>query len=241
MIDTTAQTVKAALAAHQNPEKARHMQRFFKTGPGQYGEGDLFWGIATPTLRAVARQHAGLPLPEIHTLLQSPIHEQRATALIILTHRYRKAKDAAARDEIAAFYLAHTPHINNWDLVDISCPLILGTHLLTRDRSILHRLIESPDLWEQRIALISTLTFIRNNQPEETFLLVEKILSHPHDLIHKAAGWMLRETGKLNRPLLLAFLDRHHAAMPRTMLRYAIEHLPPNQRAHYMEKRNSPH
>jgi len=215
--------------------KAEHAKRFFKTGPGQYGEGDQFLGIRVPDTRSFLLATDALSEAELVELLQSHWHEERLLALLALVRRFSRAKrDEAAQARIVGLYLSQTAHINNWDLVDSSAPQILGTWILNRDRAVLYRLAASTDLWEQRISIVATHALIRAMDYTETLLLSEKFLSHPHDLMHKACGWMLREVGKKDRPALLGFLDQHAKAMPRTMLRYAIEHLPPGQRHHYM-------
>ena len=218
-----------------DPVKAQLAQRFFKTGPGQYGEGDQFLGIRVPETRAFLQRTDLLSEAEVLELLQSPWHEERLLALLALVRRFTKAKrDEAAQARIVEVYLSHTAHINNWDLVDSSAPQIVGTWLLKRDRTVLHRLAASAHLWEQRISIVATQTLIRAKDFTETLKLCERFLNHPHDLMHKACGWMLREMGKKDRPTLLSFLDKHAKVMPRTMLRYAIEHLPEEQRQHYL-------
>lgn len=211
------------------------MQGFFKTGPGQYGEGDRFLGSRVPDLRKVAREFASLSMTEIQSLLASPWHEERLLALVILVRQYAKGEERE-RNAIYALYLRSTGRINNWDLVDVSAPQIVGLHLLTRDRRPLYRLVKSRSVWERRIAIIATQQFIRGGEFEDTLALAEALLDDEHDLIHKAAGWMLREVGKRDRRALEAFLDRHAATMPRTMLRYAIERLPPARRRRYLRR-----
>ena len=218
-----------------DPVKAQLAQRFFKTGPGQYGEGDQFLGIRVPETRSFLQRTDLLSEAEVLSLLQSPWHEERLLALLALVRRFSRAKryeEAQAR--IVALYLSHTAFINNWDLVDSTAPHILGAWLLNRDRAVLNHLATSSDLWEQRISIVATQALIRAKDFSETLKLCEKFLSHTHDLINKACGWMLREVGKKDRPTLLSFLDTHAEAMPRTMLRYAIEHLPEAQRDHYL-------
>ncbi len=217
------------LAALADSARAESLAWFFKTGPGQYGEGDHFLGIRVPLQRQVAMRYRALPIAEIERLLASPIHEHRFTALEILVDRYDRSPHDG-RQQIFDFYLAHTSHINNWDLVDASAPYIVGEHLKTRTRAVLYDLARSQLLWERRIAIVSTLAFIKIGEIEDTFRLAAILLADKHDLMHKAVGWALRETGKVSRPSLLAFLEKHHAAIPRTALRYAIEHFPPAQR-----------
>lgn len=211
-------------------------QRFFKTGPGEYGEGDRFLGLKVPQVRAELAQTDGLAEADVLDLLHSEWHEERLLALLVLVRRFRRAKkDAATQQRIVSLYLANTQLINNWDLVDSSAPHILGAWLLGRDRSVLASLAASTSLWEQRIAVLATHTFIRAGDFADTLRLSARFLSHPHDLMHKACGWMLREVGKRDVTQLLGFLDSHAEQMPRTMLRYAIEKLPEKTRKAYLE------
>lgn len=230
----TASNIKQQLLAFGNPLKAEHAKYFFKTGKGQYGEGDQFMGCTVPETRGVARKFLQTPFGELEKLLNDDLHECRLCALVILVAQFQKADDLARR-EIVDFYLAHTHRINNWDLVDLSCYHIIGAWLKGQeDRSLLYRLAESDQLWEQRIAIVSTMAFIRNNDFSDTLNLCELFLIHKHDLMHKACGWMLREAGKRDEAVLTGFLDNHHPKMPRTMLRYAIERLSTEQKNHYM-------
>jgi 3-methyladenine DNA glycosylase AlkD len=229
MSTTTAQPAKVdfaqaheALLALANPEKARFLAGYFKTGKGQYGEGDQFLGIVVPKVRTLAKRLTQLPLPDCRKLLASPYNEARLLALLVLVQRYAKG-DAATQDAVFALFLKHRHRVNTWNLVDSAAPFIVGPHLLQRDRALLYELLASNSLWDRRIAILSTFAFIRNNDFNDTLQLVEKSLSDPQDLMHKACGWMLREVGKRNAAVLEAFLSRHHGAMPRTMLRYAIE------------------
>ena len=217
------------LAALGSPARAAGAARFFKSGVGEYGEGDKFIGIPVPALRNAALRYRTLPLPDLALLLASDIHEHRLAALEILVAQYESAAESA-RKNIVQFYLANTHGINNWDLVDASAPYILGEHLKTRSRRVLVRLVKSKSIWERRIAIVATLMLIRHGETADTFLIAEKLLADPHDLIHKAVGWALREAGKVSQPDLLAFLQRHYASMPRTTLRYAIERFPPQLR-----------
>ena len=210
-------------------EKACVLRRFFKTGKGDYGEGDVFLGVVVPAARKVAKAYRELPLDELLTFLKSPYHEVRLCALLIMVEQYRRG-DARNRRTIFQAYRKHTRHINNWDLVDLSAPGIVGEHALRIAPGCLDGFANRASLWDKRIAIVATLTLIRNGQFAETLRLAEKFLSHPHDLMHKAAGWMLREVGKRDRPTLTAFLTRHRLDMPRTMLRYAIEHYPEQER-----------
>ncbi|MBI4022699.1 DNA alkylation repair protein [Candidatus Berkelbacteria bacterium] len=256
----TAQVVQRALQALASPERAISSAWFFKTGPGQYGEGDEFLGVAVPEQRKIARQFRELPLSQIARLLASKIHEHRLTALLILVDQFERAM----RDQllgrtlrveprsIVEFYFEHLDRVNNWDLVDSSAPQILGTWLLVarpgdtpgvkgrytpgvkEGRKILYKLARSKSLWDRRIATISTAAFIKQHDFSDTLKIAEMLVHDPHDLIQKAVGWMLREVGNRDQQVEEEFLDRYAAAMPRTMLRYAIEKFPHDSRTHYM-------
>jgi 3-methyladenine DNA glycosylase AlkD len=228
--------LKRELKALGNPKKAKELSRFFKTGKGEYGEGDEFLGITVPEQRKLAKAYVDLSLLDIENLLQNGTHEERLTALLILTYRFPKAS-VAEQSEIANFYLQHTKWINNWDLVDVTCRTILGAYLLERDRSILYDLVRSESLWEQRIAIITTMEFIKHGQFEDTLQMAVILLTHSHDLIHKAVGWALREVGKKDRQTLETFLERYCTQMPRTMLRYAIEHFDEPKRKAYLSRK----
>ena len=219
----------AELSALGGEEKARHLARFFKTGKGQYGEGDRFLGLPVPLTRGVAKSHKAADMPAVGALLQSEWHEARLCALLILVEKMKKA-DADGAAEIFNFYLANTQHINNWDLVDLSAPHIVGKHLMDKPRGILYELAASPLLWDNRIAIVSTFAFIKAGDLDDTFRLALLLTGHAHDLIHKAAGWMLREAGKRDAARLRAFVHEHVRRMPRTMLRYAIEKFPEDER-----------
>lgn len=232
----TAAIIKSELKQIADPAQAVHLQRFFKTGPGQYGYGDKFLGIKIPPLRKLAKTHRDLRLNEVARLLETKIHEQRMIALLILTYQFERVSKDDQR-AIYKFYLDHTSWINNWDLVDLSAPNIVGTFLLDRSRADLNRLAKSKSLWERRIAIVSTLTFIRHQQFEETLKLAAILRNDDHDLIHKAVGWMLRETGKRDQAVLEEFLKPNYAQMPRTMLRYAIERFPEPLRQDYLKGR----
>jgi 3-methyladenine DNA glycosylase AlkD len=221
------------MLALRDPEQARVAQRFFKTAPGEYGAGDRFLGIRVPVLRRLAREHQGLSLDQATGLLQSPWHEERLLALLILVRQYSRGTPAQ-REAIYRRYLAHTDRINNWDLVDCSAEYIVGPHLLERDRAPLGRLATSRDVWERRIAVLATFHYLKRGDFGETFRIAHLLLDDRHDLIHKAVGWMLREIGKRDRAVLERFLSRHAARMPRTMLRYAIEHFAPALRRRYL-------
>ncbi|ANM32242.1 DNA alkylation repair protein [Acidobacteria bacterium Mor1] len=218
------------------PDRVEVLQRFFQTGEGQYGEGDVFLGVRVPNVRKVARAHRDLSLVDLQSLLRSKFHEERQLALFILVIQFQRG-DAALQKQIYDLYLANTERINNWDLVDGSAHQIVGGYLLERGRGPLRRLARSKSLWEQRIAIIATLTFIKQEEFEDTFELAEMLLLHPHDLIHKAVGWMLREVGNRDREAMETFLKPRHHTMPRTMLRYAIEKLPESRRREYLEGR----
>ena len=218
----------------KNPEKAKILQRFFKTGKGEYGEGDQFLGIAVPLQRKVAKKYRDLNLVDLQTLLNSNIHEQRLISLLILIDKYKKADENEKRI-IVNFYLKNTKNINNWDLVDLSCRDIIGQHFFDKDRSLLYKLAKSKNIWERRIAIISTWWFIHEKQFADTLKIAEILLKDKHDLIHKAVGWMLREVGKKDQTSLEKFLDKYHKMMPRTMLRYAIEKFDNNKKTYYLK------
>lgn len=226
------------LKALANAKKAAFFPKFFKAGKGEYAEGDVFLGISVPDVRSIAKKYSDLSLSEIRQLLADKYHEARLLALIILTMQYAKG-DEAQKKKIVDFYLTQFSRVNNWDLVDTSASQILGSYLLTRPRTMLLKFAKSTHLWTQRIAIISTHAFIRAHQFDDTLKISEMFLTHKHDLIHKASGWMLREVGKRDIGVLRTFLDRHAAVMPRTMLRYAIEKMTLSERLKYMNARNS--
>ncbi|MEW6561627.1 MAG: DNA alkylation repair protein [Pseudomonadota bacterium] len=225
--------IQTRLHALANPAQAKILQGFFKTGPGEYGEGDVFLGIKVPQLRALAKTLRGTPLPVIENLLQDEVHEQRVLALLLLMDYYARG-DSAAQSSAYHLYLDRTAYINNWDLVDISAPHIVGHYLAERPRAPLYNLVQSESLWERRIAIIATFHFIRLNQFDDTLRLSEQLLGDNHDLIHKAVGWMLREVGKRDQTVEEAFLLPRYRSMPRTMLRYAIERFPEPRRKGYL-------
>jgi len=227
--------LKSELNKLANKKQALILQRFFKTGVGQYGEGDIFLGIKVPVQRIVSKKYIGLNFKSLADLLNSKTHEYRLIALMILLSQYKKA-DKSAKKKIVGFYLKNTKNINNWDLVDLSCHYILGDYLLNKNRKILYKLARSKNLWEKRIAIISTFAFLRNKEFNDTIKISEILLNDKHDLIHKAVGWMLREVGKRDRIILEKFLNKHYKAMPRTMLRYAIEKLSDKKRKFYLGK-----
>ena len=208
-----------SLLERSDEEKKIVLPRFFKTGKGQYGEGDKFLGVTVPNVREVAKKYKTISAEDIETLLHSEWHEMRLCALIILVENSKKNVSKETFD----FYLSQTRYINNWDLVDLSAPAIVGKYLLDKNRDILYKMAESDLLWDNRIAMVSTLTFIRNNDLDDTYNLALKMMNHKHDLMHKAIGWMLREAGKRDEERLYNFVMEHKAQMPRTTLRYAIE------------------
>ena len=226
-------SIIAELAAAANPERAKSSIWFFKTGKGQYGEGDQFLGVNVPTRRKIALRHLHLSHAAIRKLLASKLHEHRFVALEILVAQF-EAATANQQAEIYRFYLANTDRVNNWDLVDTSAPYIVGRYLLTRPRAILRRLAKSKNMWERRIAIVATFAFIRAGQTEDTFAIAQMLLADPHALIHKAVGWALREAGKKSPQLLLAFLEEHYDSLPRTALRCAIERFSPAERKHFL-------
>ena len=230
----TAEEIQERLAALGDARIAASSQRFFKTGPGEYGEGDLFRGLRVPVLRALAREYQSTPLPEVERLLGSEFHEDRLLALLILVRLYSRG-DEAAREEIYRLYLKSTRFINNWDLVDSSAEHVVGAHLRDRSRAPLRRLAESGDLWERRVAVLATFHFIKRGEFQETLDLARALLSDREDLIHKAVGWMLREVGKRSPETEEEFLKEHHSRMPRVMLRYAIERFPEEKRRRYLK------
>ena len=225
--------IEARLHDLANPETARGLQRFFKTGPGQYGEGDAFLGIKVPVLRKLSGEFPDVALADAGELLRSKHHEARLLALLFLVRAFSKGS-AAERQQIYELYLAATRHINNWDLVDASAPYIVGAHLADRERAPLYRLVQSDSLWERRIAIVATFHFIRGGEFRDTLGIAARLLADREDLIHKATGWMLREVGKRDLATLEAFLQRHYRDMPRTMLRYAIERFPEERRLAYL-------
>jgi 3-methyladenine DNA glycosylase AlkD len=215
------------LESLKNPKKAKDLQRFFKTGKGEYGEGDIFLGIVVPLQRRVAKKYSDLSLADLQKLLDKKIHEFRLTALFILTEK-------ELNKEIFDFYLRNTKNINNWDLVDLSAPKILGEYLINKDKKILYKLAGSKSLWERRIAVLATFTFIDHNDFRDSLKIAEKLINDEHDLIHKAAGWGLREVGKRDLKTEEDFLKKYYKKMPRTMLRYAIEKFPEKKRRAYL-------
>ena len=229
-------TLLKEITARADASQVEGLSRFFKTGPGQYGEGDKFLGIKVPVTREVVKacwRETGLQ--DLEECIASAYHEVRLAALLALVELFRHNK--SKQKEYVDFYLAHTDRINNWDLVDLSCYPLLGVWLLDKDRQLLYDLARNgKTLWEQRIGIVSTMTFIRNGQLQDTFDIADILLHHPHDLIHKAVGWLLREAGKRDKEALVAYLEPRYRTMPRTMLRYAIEKFPEAERQQYLKK-----
>ncbi len=234
----TCEQVFLTLQDRAVPAKAAHLQRYFNTAPGGYGEGDLFLGVTVPEQRKIAKTLASqISLPELSELIQHPYHEMRLTGLLALVYRFEKTSSEGDRQELVDFYLAHLPWINNWDLVDSSCTQILGAFYWQKDKSLFYRLAASSQLWEQRIAMISSLYWIRKRAFTDALALAELLKNHPHDLMHKAVGWMLREVGKRNFDAAHEFLLVHYRTLPRTALRYAIERFPEELRQDFLKGR----
>ena len=227
--------VKKELLKNRNKEQAKHLSGFFKTGKGQYGEGDVFLGIKVPVQREIVKKFKDAELKEIQELLNDEFHECRLTGLLILVNKYKNSEN---KREIFDFYLKNTKRINNWDLVDLSAPNIVGSFLLDKkkERKILYSLVKSKNLWERRIAVLSAFSFLRNNDHEDILKIAEILLKDEHDLIHKAVGWMLREVGKRDKEVEVSFLKKYYQKMPRTMLRYAIEKFNDRERKFFMKK-----
>lgn len=223
----------------KNPDKAKIMQGFFKTGKGQYGEGDIFWGITVPEQRRVAKECIETSLEELHELVGNSVHEVRLTSFIVLTEQYKRAvkqKDEKSMKRIYDFYIAHAKSANNWDLVDLTAPIISGHYLFIHPekQKILQKFVVSKNIWERRIAILSTFYFIRQKELSLTFEMADKLMKDEHDLIHKAVGWMLREAGKKDEKALKTYLATRYKHMPRTMLRYAIERFLETERKQYL-------
>jgi 3-methyladenine DNA glycosylase AlkD len=228
-----AQEIRNRLEKHSNKEKAVVLQRFFKTGRGEYGEGDIFLGIMVPLLRKLTREFGDVPLSEILLLLKSSIHEERLLALMMLVRAFSTG-DETRKMQIFDLYLKNTKFINSWDLVDLTAPNIVGTYLTDKSRRPLYDLATSTYLWDRRIAILATFQFIKQQDFNDTMKLSKILLTDEHDLIHKAVGWMLREIGKRSLPTEERFLKQHYKKMPRTMLRYSIERLPETKRKKYL-------
>ena len=228
--------LKKELKEKSNSKQAKILQRFFKTGKGEYGEGDIFLGIKVPIQRSIAKKYTNLPLNQLQNLLDSKVHEYRLIALVILMDKYKKEN----KEKIYNFYIKNLKNINNWDLVDISCPNIIGAYLYTQPRDVtkktLQKLAISDNLWERRVAIVSTFYFIRQNRFGESIGIAQMLKNDKHDLIHKAIGWMLREIGKRNQEVEERFLRKYYKTMPRTMLRSAIERFSKEKKEFYMKK-----
>ncbi len=230
-----AEEIRSMLRTLANDEQAKILSKFFKTGPGEYGEGDLFWGIKVPQIRAIARPCRDVPLPWLEELLIDPVHECRLCAALAIAERYQHGDDRTKKS-CYHFYLSHLKGINNWDLVDLTAPKIVGDYLLRnkQERKLLPKLAKSNNLWERRISIVATYPLIKNGQFNDTFTIAKMLLGDSHDLIHKAVGWMLREVGKIDHLAEESFLDEHCSRMPRTALRYAIERFPGKKRKYYL-------
>jgi len=229
-----AQDIEQKLRGMANEDKAAVLRGFFKTGPGQYGEGDIFLGITVPQLRTFAKTCHDTPIPDCLALLKSRVHEQRLLALLLLIGAYSEG-DGRLQKRIFRLYLDHTRYVNNWDLVDLSAPNIVGNYLSDKPRRILYDLAESESLWERRISIIATLYYIKQSEFSDTLRIARSLIHDEHDLIQKAVGWMLREVGKRDLEAEERFLKRHYANMPRTALRYAIERFPEPKRLKYLK------
>lgn len=226
--------IRKEISKQKNPAQAINLQRFFKTGKGEYGEGDVFYGIKVPVQRMIAGQFNDLSLDDLKALLTSKVHEERLIAAFILVDQFKKGNEKKKKI-IFDFYLKNRKGINNWDLVDLSAPKIVGVYLIDKEKELLYKFARSKDLWEKRISIISTQAFIREHFFEDTLNISEILLNDKHDLIHKAVGWMLREIGNRDLETEEQFLKKHYKIMPRTMLRYAIEKFPEKKRKAYLE------
>ncbi len=234
----SATKIKQALKQHAQPEKVPIYMNFFKTGKGQYGEGDKFLGITMPHIRSIAKQYKDVDFDVIQKFLDSQYHEHRMCGLVILVYKFESTKDETLKTKIYNFYVKNLRAVNNWDLVDVTTPNIVGQYLYDHPekKDILYKYANSNNLWEKRISILATFRFIKYNDFADTLKIATILLHDDHDLIHKAVGWMLREMGKRNEVKLCRFLDKHHQTMPRTMLRYALERLTPEQKKYYMKK-----
>ncbi|MFH0839030.1 MAG: DNA alkylation repair protein [Candidatus Omnitrophota bacterium] len=230
----TQEKISKELKKYADKEKAKTLQKFFKTGPGEYAEGDIFLGIQVPVLRKLAKKYSDLNIPEVVMLLKSRFHEERLFALLVLMLRYAKSSTGQNKKTIYTLYLAHSTYINNWDLVDLSAAHIVGAFLEHRSKNVLYRLAKSESMWQRRIAIISTFHFIKHGRFNETLKIARLLIKDREDLIHKAVGWMLREVGKRDINVETEFLRTHYNDMPRTMLRYAIERFPANKRKAFL-------
>jgi 3-methyladenine DNA glycosylase AlkD len=229
-------TILIDLHKMANKQKSQLLARFFKTGEGEYGEGDVFWGITMPQIRSVIKNYyRDLTLSEVQKLLDNEVHEVRMAGVLTLVYKYERQAELNEQKAIYNFYLKNAKQINNWDLVDVTCPHIMGAYLLNNDRAILYKLVKSKNLWERRMSILATAWFIREKQYADTLKLAELLLTDKHDLIHKAVGWMLREVGKRDVDILRKFLEKYAKVMPRVMLRYAIEKLSAEQKQEYLK------
>lgn len=234
--DMPVAAIKRRLKEYSDRKKIPVLMSFFKTGPGEYGEGDIFIGTSVPLIRKAAREYSNIKLEEISGLLKSPVHEERLAAIFILVSRFRNS-DADGKKEIYEFYLGHSAFVNNWDLVDSSAHHIIGGFLADRDKKPLYRLASSVDLWKKRMSIIATFHYIKNGRIKESLKISKMLLKDKEDLIHKAVGWMLREVGKKDLRALEDFLSAHYMNIPRTTLRYAIEKMPESKRRHYLNRK----
>ncbi len=226
--------IRKEIFKQKNPAQAIVLQRFFKTGKGEYGEGDIFYGITVPVQRIIAKQFKDLSLGDLKVLINSKVHEERLIAAFILVEQFQKANEKKQKT-IFNFYIKNRSGINNWDLVDLSAPKIVGQYLIDKDKKLLYKFAHSKDLWEKRIAILSTFTFMRQHWFEDTFIISEILMLDEHDLIHKAVGWMLREVGNRDIEAEEEFLKKYYKTMPRTALRYAIEKFPEKKRKNYLK------
>jgi len=233
----TAAGVRRLLKKAADPKRAAFLPSFFKTGPGQYAEGERFWGVTVPECRKIAREAEGLSRVELQKLLRAPFHEERTVALLIHVRRFERARTEAERRDLYRFYVRSMPHVNNWDLVDGSAPQVVGAFLWDKDKKPLYRWARSKRLWDRRVAVVATQFFIKNGRFEDTLERARRLRRDREDLIQKAVGWMLREVGKRDRAVLERFLETHCRDMGRTSLRYAIEHFPEPKRKRYLEGR----
>ncbi len=234
-MNTLFNDLKNEIKQKASPEKAKILSGFFKTGKGQYGEGDVFLGLTVPEQRLLAKKYQDLSIDDIGELIQNKIHEYRLVALLILVQKFNSANQEQKK-KIFEFYVEHKDQVNNWDLVDLSADKIIGAWLINKDKKLIYNLANSENLWDKRIAMISTFYFIKKNKFEDALKIAEILIDDKHDLIQKAVGWMLREIGKRNQEIEEKFLDKHYKIMPRTMLRYSIERFDEQKRKHYMNK-----